>query len=135
MSEIDWTAVLVALVGGGGTLTAIAGMWAQHKKHSAGKSAEDKAVASTPTPAAASSKSHDVEAIRLAQQAMSQVSALSDKLGKTETRLVEVERELGMFRRSYRSLYWWAQGVLYEWDSLRDNPDPPPLPPDIHHPD
>lgn len=134
MGDIDWTAIIVAFIGGGGTLTAIIGLWI-HNRRPRDKEGEDRVATAVSTPASPTTTSHDVQAIKLASQAMDQVKHLSDQLGRTESRLGEVERELGLFRRSYRSLYWWAQGVLFNWEALRESMDPPELPEDIHHPE
>lgn len=134
MADIDWTAVIVAFIGGGGTLTAIIGLMI-HNRRPRDKDAEDRVATAVSTPASPATTSHDVQAIHLASQAMEQVKTLSEQLCRTESRLGEVERELGLFRRSYHALYWWAQRLLYDWDHLRESPDPPPLPADIHHPE
>lgn len=132
---VEWTAVLVALIGAGGIAGILEQIRRLRSKPGRDKNTEDRAVGEVGTPAAPGISGNDLEAIRLAQQAMNQVTSLSEKLCSTESRLGEVERELGMFRRSYRSLYWWVQKLLYDWDTVREHPDPPPIPEDIHHPD
>ena len=135
MAELDWTAVIVAFIGGGGTLTTLVGIYLHKTRPTAPKETEDRAESRTHTPVSPGTGAHDVQAIRLAQQAMDQVSNLSAKLTATETRLNDVERELGIFRRSYNALYWWAQRILYDWDAVREEPNPPNLPDGIHHPE
>lgn len=135
MADIDWTQVIVAFIGGGGTLTALVGVAIHLRKPKTNHDAEERAATTMPTPASPG-PAHDVEAIRLAQQAMSQVTSLSEKLDSTTVRLGEVERELSLFRRSYLVAYRWMQWVRGpDWDTIRDSPNPPELPPDIHHPD
>lgn len=131
--DIDWTAVIVAFIGGGGTLTAIIGLFV-HNRKAPNKDAEDRAAGVVTTPGSPTTSTHDAHAIKLASQAMEQVKTLSDKLIATEARLGDVERELGIFRRSYNALYWAWQRLIYDWDEIREDPNPPPLPDDIHHP-
>lgn len=133
MEDIDWTAVIVAFIGGGGTLTAIIGLLV-HNRRTPNKDAEDRAAGAVTTPGSHTTSTHDAHAIKLASQAMEQVKTLSDKLTVTETRLSDVERELGIFRRSYNALYWAWQRLIYDWDEIREDPNPPPLPDDIYHP-
>ena len=135
MAELDWTAVIVAFIGGGGTLTTLVGIYLHKTRPTAPKETEDRAESRTHTPVSPGTGSHDVQAIRLAQQAMDQVSNLSAKLTATETRLNDVERELGIFRRSYNALYWAWQRLIFDWDEVRENPNPPETPAGIHHPE
>lgn len=131
MEQIDWTAVIVALVGSGGLLTAVLTARAHARKPGGGQGGEP---AHPATGALLIPSTHEAKALSLAQSAMDQAGALSDRLLKTEARLNEVESELGKFRRSYMALYAWAQKIIYDWSELREKPDPPELPTDIHHP-
>lgn len=138
MSEIDWTAVIISIFGGTGFIATIIVAVVQLKKPTEPKEVEDKAVERVSTPAAPGNDAYTVNGlISLANE----VGVLSRKLAEQgaeiesqKQELGEVKRELGMFRRSYNALYWWSVNIVNEWEALRENVDPPELPPDIHHP-
>lgn len=98
------------------------------------KKAEHQALAITPTPVTPTPVAYDGSALKLANQAMEQVTGLSQKLATAERRISEVEDELSLFRRSYNSLYSWSRQIITNWAHLRQQDAPPPLPTDIHHP-
>lgn len=138
MSEIDWTAVIISIFGGGGALATILVAIFQFKKPAEAKEVEDKAVERVSTPASPGNDSYTVNGlISLANEVgvlSRRVAEQESELEAQKTVLGEVKRELGMFRRSYNALYWWGQKIITDWDDLREKPDPPSFPPDIHHP-
>lgn len=138
MSEVDWTTVIGYLIGGSGTLTLVAVAWLQTRKPKRPKADEDRAVAETHTPAAPGNSQYTVSGlISLANEVGSLSRKVAEQGAEIESQkqeLGEVKRELGMFRRSYNALYWWSVNIVNEWEALRENVDPPELPPDIHHP-
>lgn len=131
MSEIDWTAVIITVFGGGGSLVTLVIAVLHLKKPSVPRAVEEQAVERVSTPAAPGNDSNTVKGlVSLANE----IGILSGKLDKQKTELDEVKAELGSFRKSYSALYWWGQRIITNWDELKEDPNPPNLPPDIHHP-
>lgn len=129
------TQVLVAALGSGGLITAVLVAWIGSRKAKAGdRGTEERAAAEVKAPLTGSEVVHDVEAFRMAQQAMHLANNSRKDTEKLKVRLTEVEAELSKFRRSYLALYEWSQRIVYNWSTLRHEEESPELPPDIHHP-
>lgn len=133
VGDIDWTAVIVALVGSGGLLAAIVTARI-HGKKSPGDRTDEEVAAATVAGPATGMVGYDVETFKMARQAMRIAEETRKTNEATEARLCEVEKELGLLRKSYERLWVWAQKVVDQWHTLRVEDEPPPLPHEIHRP-
>lgn len=128
------TEIIVAFVGSGGLLTAVAVAWVGSIKSRAFDLGAEQRTAAVVTGPQTGEVAHDVEPLRMAQSAMKLANNTSENNEKMQDQINEVEAELSKLRSSYVALYEWSQRIIYNWPTLRFEEEPLDLPPDIHHP-
>lgn len=133
METEHWIALTVALIAFLGTIVGVFG--GKKKGHSTPErvARENLAADITHTPASPGERL-DGKALSIAQDALAQAQQANARAEAANTRLTSVEQELDIFRRSYNALYWAWQEVITRWEELREDPNPPPTPKNIHHP-
>lgn len=134
MEEIDVTEIIVAFVGSGGLLTAVAVAWVGSIKSRTFDLGAEQRTAAVVTGPQTGEVAHDVEPFRMAQSAMELANNARENNERMKGQIDEVKAELSKFRRSYLALYEWSQRIIYNWPTLRLEEESPDLPPDIHHP-
>lgn len=128
------TEIIVAFVGSGGLLTAVAVAWVGSIKSRTFDLGDEQRTAAVVTGPQTGEVAHDVEPLRMAQSAMKLANNTSENNEKMQDQINEVEAELSKLRSSYVALYEWSQRIIYNWPTLRFEEEPLDLPPDIHHP-
>lgn len=101
-------------------------------KTEAEKARNNRAFEATHTPA--SPGGDDLTVTGLVSLA-NQVGVMRDELKATRKELSETSVRVTTIERSYTLLYQWAQKIIKDWDELRHQEKPLPLPHGIHHPE
>lgn len=134
-SSIEWTEVLVAVIGGFVVLAApvIGYIFTRSKGHTS-PDVQTEAIAQVEASSGIDKDSLSMaqDALRTAKRALEIQEADSRRLQATENRLCAVEQELSALQSSYRSLKTWADDLVARWNEYRHREQPPARPSDLH---
>lgn len=136
LASIEWTYVLVALVGSGGLLVALVQRVGSKRKPKISAVEETQAFTTAEAESGLNREGMNIalEAIRQASKSMSQTEQVNIRLEAAEDQIRKQREELKRFRRSYKALFEWAHDLIANWHIVRLREDPPELPEDLHRP-